>query len=64
MENIKKLRKYLESHYMNIVIITSFLGYKSTNTVNMWVSKKKIPAHQEERTMSFIAENSKTIVAL
>jgi len=53
MENIKKLKRFMLVNN-NVTLLTAYLGYKSTATIHMWVSRKRIPAHQLDRVLTFM----------
>lgn len=49
----KRLKKMLESDRLTKLRITTFLGYKSTSTIDKWMANGEIPTRTEDRVKQF-----------
>lgn len=55
---IKKLVEWLKKEGNSSAKMAMAMGYKSSNTIEKWISNNKIPARSRETALSIIGEQS------
>jgi hypothetical protein len=54
---LKKLKRTIKE--VGITRVTSDLGYRSLNTINLWIKNDKIPTTAKERVKNYLDKVSK-----
>lgn len=54
MEAVDKLKLWLEKNPDGALYLSQELGYRTTSTIRMWVSRRSIPRHQVPQIIELI----------
>lgn len=61
MKTIGHLRRWLSKPGHTKVNLAYYLGHSSTNAIDQWMSRKKIPTKHEERLVLFLGRGQKNV---